>query len=396
MSKHFQLLDFLRRTPKDLLKLYAHRRGLLSTFDWGPDQSVPASRVAAALKAEGEQPYQQTLLDFHRVWKLQGREFTLGILNEVHFHGDGSAIQALTSLRSHLGKALWTVLERSDLIRNAKILRDIDKIPGGSWLKYGRLPLRPGAVSSEVEQAMQDALVDFFTKTEFRGANCKVDCLLRGEDESIFYTYSEDHPDVDLSFLGGNLTPQVIVPVFEVIFKHNNAKQTLEIYFEGDRSIAPKLRSLFARVVLSEVIGDDVNDCAPMYEPNRLIEPGFAFRHSADLGISDVRVTKLRYVVRGEPWRRFIAEADAIKNGDALNDFVAQLTSKLPKKRLFVDQACINVLFHGREGDRRAPSRTVWLTHPNSLRLKRDDLGDRIVEMLIQSGIERHEQDEET
>ena len=113
------------------------------------------------------------------------------------------------------------------------------------------------------------------------------------------------------------------------------------------------------------------------------------------LEIANVRVTKVRCVVQGEPWRRFTAEADDIENSHALEDFAVQLTEKLPQERLFVDQACINVLFQRRDDERKATNRQVWITYPNSLRLKRDELGDRIVEMLIQSEIERPESEDE-
>ena len=78
------------------------------------------------------------------------------------------------------------------------------------------------------------------------------------------------------------LTSQIVVPVFEIIFKHNNAKRTLEIYLGGDRTIGPKLRVLFARAVLGEEIDEHINQDAPIYDTRRVVEPGFTFRHSAD------------------------------------------------------------------------------------------------------------------
>jgi hypothetical protein len=62
---------------------------------------------------------------------------------------------------------------------------------------------------------------------------------------------------------------------------------------------------------------------------------------------------------------------------------------ELPKSRLVLDQVCIKVLFHKREGDRKAPSRTFYITSPDTIRLKKDDLGELIDQMLIQSEIER-------
>ena len=395
MSQHFNLLNVLRHTPKDLLKLYALRRGILARFDWGERPAVDADRVAKALKAEGEEVYRSTVSEFRRLWKLKGLEFTHGVFNEARFHRDETALQTLQTLKSHLAQALWTILERPALIKNAKILRDIDKLPNGAWLKYAHMPLRPGAVSSVVEQALQDALVQFFTENQFRGSNCKVDCLLR-DDENVFYAYSEDHPDSDLSFDGGVLTSQIVVPVFEIIFKYSNAKRTLEIYLGGDRTVGPKLRVLFARAVLGEEIDEHINEDAPIYDTRRVLEPGFSFRYSADLGIAGVRITKMRIVVEGTPWLRVTAEADTLDNEKSLHDVLAMLSAHFPNRPLFPDQLCLDVIFHPQGRDRRASHRQVWITYPNSLRVKRDDLSDRISEMLLQCGIEGRQQDDGT
>jgi hypothetical protein len=286
------------------------------------------------------------------------------------------------------------ILERPALIKNAKILRDIDKLPNGAWLKYAQMPLLSGAVSSAVEHSLQKALVEFFTENQFRGSNCKVDSLLR-DDENVFYAYSEDHPDSDLSFQGGVLTSQIIVPVFEIIFKHNNANRTLEIYLSGDRSIGQKLRVLFARAVLGEEIDERIGDDALIYDTRRIFEPGFTFRYSDDLGIAGVRITKIRIVVAGAPWLRLTAEADASDDGESLDDVRRMLSAHFPNRPLFPDQLCLDVIFHPQAPDHQPSRRQVWITYPNSLRVKRDDVNDRISEMLLQSGIERPRQVDE-
>ncbi len=388
MSKHFQLLDFLRRAPKDLLQTYCARRDVLAGFLWGPGRGVPADRVASELQRAGSEPYQKIVTEFRELSDLAGPGFTRELLNEANFHDDGEALAALSAIRSHIGKAIWTLLERPGLIPNATILRNVEKLPPGAWIKRWGLPSRPGPVEPSVVQELQDALVTFFTKSQFRGQNCKIDCLRRG-DEEIFFAYPEDHPDTELVWSGNELTPQIRNPVFEVIFKHNDKRHTLELYTEGDRTIAPKLHALFARVVLREEIAEEAGDETQFYDLSRILELGFEFQHSDELGIADVRVTKMRFVVEGEPWRRFVAEADNSEDRQALDAFVGALTTKLPKARLFLDQVYISVRFHRREGDRQAPSRTFYITYPNSIRLKKDDLGERIAEMLVQSGLER-------
>ena len=55
MSKHFNLMDFLRRAPRELLATYCDRQGILRSFDWGPGKPVPAERVNKLVEVLPEQ-----------------------------------------------------------------------------------------------------------------------------------------------------------------------------------------------------------------------------------------------------------------------------------------------------------------------------------------------------
>ena len=388
MGKHFQLLDFLRRAPKALLQTYCERNDILQGFDWGPGMTVSAEQVANAIEGHGAKVFRRTALDFRAVWQLAGTGFSRGVLNETQFRGATSDYATVRGLKSNLAKAFWTTLERPELVANAKILSEVDQLPAGAWIKRIALPSRPGPVDQAVVDTFEGVLIDFFTRTEHRGGNCKIDCLRRG-DEEIFFTYAEDHPDIDLFWQDRKLQPQILHPSFKVIFKHNDLRRTLDIYIEGDRRIVPDLQQLFARSVIGEEIPRETPGDDQVYNIEQLREPGFQFQHSEDLGIADVRVTMMRFTLDGDPWRRFIAEADNFKTRDALEILVENLTAQLPKSRLVLDQVCIKVLFHKRDGDRKAPSRTFYITSPDAIRLKKDDLGELIDKMLIQSEIER-------
>lgn len=393
MSKHFNLHGFLRSAPKGLLQAYCARHGILQGFKWGTGKNVDAEAVVEAMHSAGDEMFKRAVAEFRVIWELRGQGFTRGVLNEARYHGDQTAYETLSKL-THLGKAFWTTLERPAWVSNAKILSDVDKLPPGAWIKRGGLPQRAGRVDQSTVEQLQDSLIEFFSKTEHRGFNCKIDSLQRG-DEEIFFTYAEDHPDIDLFWLDGQLEPQVLNPSFKLIFKHKDVQRTLEIYIEGNRNVVPDLQQIFARTVIGEEILREARAIEPIYDLDLLLEPGFQFQHSVDLGIADIRVTKMRFHLDGEPWRRFTAEADNFKKRDALENFIAALTNRLPKSRLVLDQVCGNVLFHKREGDRRAPSRTFYITYPNSIRLKMDDLGEKITDMLLQSEIERSMDDDE-
>ena len=242
-------------------------------------------------------------------------------------------------------------------------------------------------------ERLEGELVRYFTEVEHRGRNCRIDCLRSGDDE-IFFTYAEDHPDTDLLWLDGQLKPHVLSKSFRLIFKHNNSRRSLDIHIEGSREVVPDLQVIFAEAVLGEEIARDAPKDEQIYALDEILTPGFQLIHPDELGIADARITKMRFRLIGEPWRRFMAEADVSANRDALTDFVENLTMRLPRSRLQLDQVCIAVKFHKRAGDRRPPSRQVFITYPNSLRLKHDELGASIVQMLVHSGIERMSDDD--
>ena len=385
MTGHFNLLDFLRRIRTELLQAYCGRRETLADFHWGKSRRVEPERLADALQATSK--FDEIVADFREIHEMADAGLTVGLLNEAQFHGDATASQAIDAQPSHLAKAFWVVLERPAFIAASKVIRHVDKLPPGSWIKRRGLPRCPGPVNQSMVERLQDGLIEFFTRTEYRGKSCKIDCLRHG-DEEIFYAHAEDYPDTHLLWEDGAPTARVLSKGFPLIFRHDDARRTLDIYIEGANDVIPKLQDIFAEAVLGESLTDDATDEGHVYRIERTLEPGFGFRHSQNLGIKSVSIAKMRFIVPGEPWRRFTAEADTGQNRDALANFVAQLTTKLAPDQLILDQIWLRVKFARRPRDRRAPSRTFPITPPNSIRLKKDELGDRIVQMLIQSGIE--------
>ena len=254
--------------------------------------------------------------------------------------------------------------------------------PEGAWVERGYLL---GPVDEAAVAALEASLVEYFSRTEHRGGNCKIDPIRRGSEE-IFFAYAEDHPDTEWVWQGDQLSAQMFNPAFRLkqIFKHNDERRTLDIHVAGDRRKVPELQQLFAKALLGEEIpefgpGDDL-----IYYIDRVLMDGFEFEYSTELGITDVRVVKVRFLLEGEPWRRLLVEADNAKVRDALNSFVTDLTGNLPKRRLRLDHIYLKVSFEKREDDRRGRIRDCIITSPNVLRLKKDDLGEKIEEMLVQ------------
>ena len=238
MGKHFNLMEFLRKVPHDLLQSYCARESILSGFSWGECKKADAEKIAKALGTEGKDVADRVMTHFRTLWDMSGRGFTHGALNEARHWNDHEASAAIHQLNSHLAKAFWTTLERSKFVKNAKILSEVDTLPEGAWLKRGGLPARPGPVDDAMVAMLEASLVEFFKRTEYRGSNCKIDPIRRG-DEEIFFAYAEDHPDTEMVWQGDQLEVQIFNPAFRLIFKHNDKRRTLDIHVAGDRRKIP-------------------------------------------------------------------------------------------------------------------------------------------------------------
>jgi len=370
-----------------LLKEYCANKGILSQFVWGSEHRADPDLFFDALQQGNVELFDDVLAELKRVWELAERGFTEGVLNEARFHQDDDAITSISSQPNHEAHAFWVFLKRPNYINNGWVIRNVDKISPGRWIKRRGMPFRPGPVDQAMIVRLEDALIAFFTKNQFRGQSCKIDCLRRG-DEEIFFAYSQDHPTTTLCWENGKLVSVATYPSFSFVLKHRDADQTLDIYVESDNSVVPALQMIFARELLGEDIPEDAGDDNLVYHLERMLEPGFEFRHSPDLGIASVSMTKMRFVVHGGTWRRFFAEADTVTDKDALHDFVSMLSAQFPDDQLFLDQVWLRVVFERRAGDRRAVSRTFPITYPNIVRLKDDDFANSISQMLAQSGIE--------
>ncbi|MDB4222362.1 hypothetical protein N9850_01215 [Granulosicoccus sp.] len=94
-------------------------------------------------------------------------------------------------------------------------------------------------------------------------------------------------------------------------------------------------------------------------------------------------VTRLRVTLKHHKKERITIEADAHKNTDAVFRRLEQLN--LPA--FYVSQVSLKVIFEG-IGNKRAKSRTVNITHPNSCALNHDGNDLKVRQMLASSGLE--------
>lgn len=391
---HYNPRDFFRRAPNYLLEKYFADRGVFDDFDWVHTGEKDEEVIYSTFLQIDDDLQDQMSQDFRELIDRSQAGFIKAILDEAAFHNiDDDLPLRFDGMRSHLERVFWTFLHRKDPYwQGASIFWHIDKLPTGQWQKRRKLPARPGPVDEGTVENLTLALINYYGPQEARGRKCIVESYRRGQEE-IFYAYPEDYRQTFSRFSGNNLHDQTIQPVFELIFRHNDAKRTLDVHSGADRTTVSKLQVLFAQSVLNEEIDEDSDDDHLIYDLQPLLSASFAFSFPDELDIDFVEIRTMRIVIEGEPWRRLTLECDPSHDHDAIYDLLDKVSLGLNKDRFRLDQVKLKVSFVKKPSEKRKPVRTVLLTRPHTSRLTQDFYGQQIQGMLVHSGIEKESED---
>jgi len=120
-----------------------------------------------------------------------------------------------------------------------------------------------------------------------------------------------------------------------------------------------------------------------VYELAPVVDDDFEFKIEPASGIASVLVSRLRVTLKHDKKQRITIEANAHKDQDAVYTLLNQL--ELPA--YYVSQVTLKVTFEA-IGNKRAKTRTVNITHPNSCALNHDGNDLKIRQMLAGSGLE--------
>ena len=391
MSKQYQPKSFFRHSPNRFLQQYFAARQVLAEVDFGNLSETQIDPIYEAWLALPNQPRKEIEQDFQEIVELATESGSKAIMDEADFHGEELAPQ-FTMLEGFHEHAFWTFLERPKYWRGALMLNHADNVPGKYWRKRKNLPNKAADVSENTICKLAQALGEYFYTKQARGKNCKVECYKRDERD-YFFAYPEDYANASIEWEGSEFKRRPHHPAFEIIFVYSRPERTLDIYMPGDRKAIADLQAKFAEIVLQAQLGPDVKD-ERVYELSPLTSRQFQFDFDAASGIQDVAVRKLRFKIAGTK-EQVILEADTTQNKHAIFDLLDKVTKGIPANRILINQVGIKVTFVQTPSSRRKNVRSFDIGWPNSCSLKQDGRDRIIRELLIKSGIEPKELNEE-
>ena len=386
--QQFAMRQFFRDAPINLLERYFKGNGWLTDFDFSGFQAGNVEPLYRAWEALPDEARAQSEETFREIDALACEGGIKAILDDAEFWGKREELLAVVSALDSWHERSFTIfLDHPQYWKVATAFFHADTIGKRYWRKCKNLPAKPAKVEDANRVAALEAnLVHYFTTQEGRGKKCKVEVYRRGTLE-YFFAYPEDHPRKPLMWKGRELKPQLETPAFEIIFVFDAEQGSLDIYIDGDRRIVPELQKIFAGIMLDFVLTGSDKD-ARIYDLEPLKSPDIQFHFSPESGILGVAVKKLRLSLQTRPVQRIILEATPTpENPRAVYDMLDKLEKSYPKAAMKVTQVGIVVTFAGKDGG-RPTTRSFDLGWPNSCSLARDEKGEIIRKMLVDSNLE--------
>jgi len=397
MGRHYSTRDFFRQMPNRLLARYFEAHGVLAGVNFAGLRETKIEPLFAAwlgLPEDERKAMDAKLLEISEMSTDKGFR---AILGEAEWQlrktpeAYAELVEKLAALANHHERAMVTFLEHPEFWRVAKLFFHADNL--SYWRKRKGFPHQPASVHEDGRQALAESIRDYFHRTEGRGNNCVVEAYRWGGLD-YFFAYPEDYSQQSIEWVNGKFGRRPHNPAFEVIFAYSESEGTLALNYRGSRETDEPLQAMFATAILNLPELPPDPDDTRIYDLNPLRARGFQFKYDRGQGIEEVALKRIRLeskVVRGD---RITLEANTFSNADGIYDLIERIEKSVPPKLCTVTQVEIGAKV-AVEVDRRPKTVSFRITLPNSCTLKHDDVGLRLREMLVASGIEPKERSQD-
>ncbi|MET0006129.1 MAG: hypothetical protein ABW087_21240 [Candidatus Thiodiazotropha sp.] len=388
MPSQYQLRQFFRQVPNELLSLYFESSEVELYVDFenlGETQVEPIFKAFITLPEDQQADMDK---DFQDINVLASDSGIAALRDEAKFYGDETFPEEISNITGLHAKSMWAFLHKPKIWKGAAHLQHVGNGTCHFWKKINGLPKVPPHVDEEDIGRLGDAVSNYFHKIEGRGRNCKVEVYDEVKTGKVhLYAYLEDYGQSGMEWERNDLAISSRHSAFEIIFVNCQGEGSLDIYAPKNTKAVPELQKIFAKNILKL---DTLADCTigkRVYNLNILAKPDFEFQPPAEAGISEVIVTKLRVSLM-DTMVRIELEADTKQNNMAVYD----LLEKLKLRSYHITQASIKVVFKARPG-KCSWSKTFTVTYPNTCNLNHHGYDAIIRHMLTATGIDSGEDD---
>ena len=373
MARQYSILDFLRRAPNNLLKEFLSRFGIGGDIDWdylSPKNVEPLFKAISA-----DVPiYEQINLAFQEIHDLADETGILTILKEARESDHGLDLSpALKDMSSCYEKAFWVYMNHPNVFKSARIM---DTIDDRRSVRRGGFPMLTYDLDETSKERLGKALSEHYLKRDGRGQGYTVDYYRRG-DSHLYYAYLEGFAHAKLVYDENHeLKNDSDRPAFEIIFRYNAAKRTLDISGASGKRVLNELQMLFSEVVLRNKIPAPPDRL--LYDLDGLRSRDFDLPIDFELSLQSARVKKLKVNVWGRQGITVTIDVGKDYGLPAILDILDAIVAaeRLPKDMIEVKRADFGLVFYPEEGKSRGKPFPFSVSSPDTTSLKEGRAAD--------------------
>jgi hypothetical protein len=330
----------------------------------------------------------QTDAEFRSIFNMSCEKGFRAILDEAEYQSTDKSeythfVERLSALPNHYERAMTVFLEFNPLWKGATKFHHADTLT--YWRKRKNIPHIKADVNDASVNNLSQKIGDYFHITEGRGSNCMAEYFIRGEYIYIF-VYAEDYSQQSIEWVKGKFDHRPHNPAFEIVYVYSQKEGTLDLNFHGEYKTTVPLQDMFAKAILNlDKLPPKTSDTL-VYDLNQLLNKNFSFNYSADSGITDVSVKKIRLTPKVQPGARITIENILNDKSNTIFDSIQKINGALPAQLYNVTQIELTATFT--ETGYTQKKINCRITHPNYCSLKYDEIDLKLREMLKASGIE--------
>lgn len=248
MSKQYQIKLFLRQTSNRLLKEYFNSRNITLKFDFENSKETKIDELFEEIISLDRVTQDKINAEFSRINNLCAEPATKTIIQEAKYNSL-DLVEQFESLKGAYDKALWIFLNQDKIFQEAETFVNLSNLPTRFFRKIQNMQNLLNVGYSTKISELESAISFYFKNKEGRGTSCEIDFFERNALK-YFFCYPEDYSKNELSWKLKQLELIPVNPAFEIIFIYDEAKQTLDSYFQGDKKTDEELKCIFSNLFL--------------------------------------------------------------------------------------------------------------------------------------------------
>lgn len=304
MARQYKLKSFVRYLNDALILEYLQVKGIRQELPARDDKEAHADYWERVIHDFPQKEIDTIEADFQDINEMALESGVLALIQIGRDHGVDIPGEIKNIVNQH-NQALHCYLKHHEIFEEASTLHWIEELQ--SRKERTGLRVRTAEEVISRKDALAEALRQYFTVQDGRGAHCQIDAHIF-HNRVCFIAYPEDYAKTDLHYEGERLVPVYRRPCFEVVFIYYTDAGRLELCAKGGKHREKDLIDIFNLHVLEDDTPLDPKQ--QLYDLNKLFDESFTLPARLEDQVEDIRVKLLRFDYKFGGRQRITLEMD--------------------------------------------------------------------------------------